>query len=191
MGGQHGPWCGGHTYPTECRDCMSPIFVFRCLHGSVVVFEKLGWPWPQHECAHEQNVDVGSAVLPQPTRWRRIGSKDWNVFAAGVEARLVDLAFDVALIIDTGASGVGCLAGYTSKGIVVAITTRDAKDHEIDLARLGFGVLATLPAAGSWRTKRFDFLEQPEAAGAVRQIFEHVLTIDHPSNLRAGEQIWW
>lgn len=50
------------------------------------------------------------------------------------------------------------------------------------------GVLTTLPAAGSWRAKRFDFLEQPEAAGALRQIFEHVLSVDPPSSVRAGEQ---
>jgi hypothetical protein len=34
----------------RCRECAERIFFFRCSHGSRVLFDELGPPWPQHDC---------------------------------------------------------------------------------------------------------------------------------------------
>lgn len=49
-GGPHGFDCHTQTVPMRCRDCQQRIFFFRCNHGSRVVFDELGPPWPQHDC---------------------------------------------------------------------------------------------------------------------------------------------
>lgn len=36
----------------RCRDCQRRIFFFQCNHGSRVLFDELGPPWPQHDCDH-------------------------------------------------------------------------------------------------------------------------------------------
>ena len=47
----HGPWCGSRTFPCDCRYCGAGIYFFSCVdHGSVVLFDDLGSPWPKHEC---------------------------------------------------------------------------------------------------------------------------------------------
>jgi len=47
----HGPWCGSRTFPLICRYCGMSIFFFSCEeHGSRVLFEELGSPWPVHAC---------------------------------------------------------------------------------------------------------------------------------------------
>jgi len=50
-GAIHGPWCGSRTYPTRCRDCGADVFYFSCNCGCKVFFDRLGWPWPIHDCA--------------------------------------------------------------------------------------------------------------------------------------------
>ena len=46
----HGWWCGARTYPTRCQYCRAEVFYFSCNCGSKVFFDKLGWPWPVHDC---------------------------------------------------------------------------------------------------------------------------------------------
>lgn len=46
----HGRRCNSQTFPTNCRDCGDPIFVFTCNCGSAVLFDELGQPWPKHRC---------------------------------------------------------------------------------------------------------------------------------------------
>lgn len=46
----HGVGCRTHTFPTKCRRCGDAVFFFRCSCGSRVFFDKLGWPWPEHDC---------------------------------------------------------------------------------------------------------------------------------------------
>lgn len=48
--GPHGWGCHTQTIPMRCRDCHERIFFFRCNHGSRVIFDELGPPWPQHDC---------------------------------------------------------------------------------------------------------------------------------------------
>jgi hypothetical protein len=48
--GPHGFGCHTATVPLRCRDCNERIFYFRCSHGSRVLFDDLGPPWPQHDC---------------------------------------------------------------------------------------------------------------------------------------------
>ena len=50
MFGTHGYWCNTKTFPLNCKACGSRIFYFQCDHGSRVLFDALGWPWPIHDC---------------------------------------------------------------------------------------------------------------------------------------------
>lgn len=82
----HGIFCQTWTYPTNCWDCGTRIFVFQCSCGSAVLFNALGGRWPLHECgttsAHveriirsdaewnrlriQQHID---AIRPGPKQW--------------------------------------------------------------------------------------------------------------------------
>lgn len=193
MSPRHGPWCGGRSYPTTCRDCGTPISVYQCGHGSVVLFQHLGSPWPRHSCLEVDStpMDVGSAAIPRPTRWRRVASQDWESFAVGVQSILDRLAFDTALIVETEVAGAGCLIGYTPRGLVVALPTNMAGEHHLTLARMGFIVSTTLPSPGSWRLRRFDFMEGERASGMFGDVLKELSGASVPSGLRAGEQVWW
>jgi hypothetical protein len=46
----HGPCCQTWHYSTKCWHCGKAIYVLQCTCGSAVLFESLGWPWPEHEC---------------------------------------------------------------------------------------------------------------------------------------------
>ena len=48
---QHGLFCITHTFPTKCRHCSDDVFFCYCTCGSQVFFDKLGPPWPEHNCA--------------------------------------------------------------------------------------------------------------------------------------------
>ena len=50
MPATHGWWCGAKTWPTKCPSCSQPVFFFQCDCGSKVFFDKLGEPWPVHDC---------------------------------------------------------------------------------------------------------------------------------------------
>ncbi len=66
MGAQHGSWCNAKTIPMTCKFCSAQIFWLSCDCGSSVLFDELGWPWPQHRC-------IGT--VPKPTL-SRLGTKD-------------------------------------------------------------------------------------------------------------------
>jgi hypothetical protein len=38
------------TFPTQCRYCKEPIFLYANPNGAFVIFDKLGSPWPKHDC---------------------------------------------------------------------------------------------------------------------------------------------
>ncbi len=46
----HGPLCNAKTFPMICGDCGNVFFFFSCDCGSRVRFDKLGPPWPIHDC---------------------------------------------------------------------------------------------------------------------------------------------
>ena len=46
----HGWWCNAVARPIKCAFCGNQIFLFVCDHGSKVLFERLGPPWPKHNC---------------------------------------------------------------------------------------------------------------------------------------------
>ena len=46
----HGRWCNAVARPIKCSFCGNQIFLFVCDHGSIVLFESLGPPWPKHNC---------------------------------------------------------------------------------------------------------------------------------------------
>lgn len=37
-------------FPTDCRYCGQPIFLFSSPEGGFTIFDELGIPWPKHEC---------------------------------------------------------------------------------------------------------------------------------------------
>ena len=54
MAARHGTWCNSRTFPMTCKYCGERIFYFTCDHGSRVLFDELGPPWPRHECIEYQ-----------------------------------------------------------------------------------------------------------------------------------------
>ena len=46
----HSSSCRTLSFPITCRDCHHPAFLFSCSCGSIVLFDKLGPPWPIHDC---------------------------------------------------------------------------------------------------------------------------------------------
>jgi len=66
MGAVHGWWCNSKTIPMTCKYCGDQIFWLSCDCGSSVLFDELGWPWPQHQCA---------GLAPKPTL-SRLGPDD-------------------------------------------------------------------------------------------------------------------
>ena len=42
--------CNAKTYPITCKYCGESVYYFSCDCGSSVFFEKLGDPWPRHNC---------------------------------------------------------------------------------------------------------------------------------------------
>ena len=44
----HGSECQTRTYPVLCWICGARIFHFRCSHGTSLLFDELGPPWPLH-----------------------------------------------------------------------------------------------------------------------------------------------
>ena len=58
----HGLICNATTFPLKCKYCSSGIFFFQCDHGSRVLFDSLGPPWPTHHC-----VNTGTRSTPRPS----------------------------------------------------------------------------------------------------------------------------
>lgn len=52
----HGPSCQTRIYPTDCWYCGAKIHVFQCTCESVVLFDKVGWPWPVHDCTNHKGI---------------------------------------------------------------------------------------------------------------------------------------
>ena len=48
----HGSDCVSTTYRADCRHCGASIYVYRCSHESVVLFDRLGGGWPMHQCSY-------------------------------------------------------------------------------------------------------------------------------------------
>lgn len=64
----HGPWCNTRTFPMRCRYCGESVFFFMCDHGSRVLFDRLGQPWPIHRCMESRQgwlkLDLGADIIP-------------------------------------------------------------------------------------------------------------------------------
>jgi hypothetical protein len=47
----HGPSCKKlFCRPSRCQGCGEGVFYWACTCGSSVLFDKLGEPWPKHQC---------------------------------------------------------------------------------------------------------------------------------------------
>ena len=62
---RHGPFCRSWTYPTSCWHCHQDIFVLQCSCGSAVLFDSLGWPWPEHNCTVKHGGWTSVGALPE------------------------------------------------------------------------------------------------------------------------------
>ena len=51
----HGLLCNTRTFPFNCMYCGSEVFFFSCDHGSRVLFDSLGSPWPRHQCGGSES----------------------------------------------------------------------------------------------------------------------------------------
>ncbi len=70
----HGEWCHATTWRARCRYCQREVFYFTCDHGCKVFFDRLGPPWPLHECREYLATVVGREQLER--YMRRTGSYD-------------------------------------------------------------------------------------------------------------------
>ena len=53
----HGPHCRTlFCWPSSCPDCRQEVFYWGCSCGSRVFFDRLGEPWPVHECARTRSL---------------------------------------------------------------------------------------------------------------------------------------
>jgi len=59
----HGWWCNARTYRTRCKYCGESVFFFTCDCGSKVLFDELGWPWPEHRCVQYLIAQYGKEVV--------------------------------------------------------------------------------------------------------------------------------
>src|SRR5687768_7638848 len=55
------------TFPLNCHICGLPIFIYRNTYGRPIAFEKLGHPWPKHNCRkktkREKTPDLFSSQI--------------------------------------------------------------------------------------------------------------------------------
>lgn len=63
----------GHSivFPTICRYCFRPIYLFAARNGGFAIFDHLGPPWPKHECYGIQQ-NVARYVILDVARFGRI-----------------------------------------------------------------------------------------------------------------------
>ena len=95
MSAIHGSWCNSVTWRTKCRSCKEQVFFFQCDCGSGVFFDKLGPPWPIHDCdtawarnlkrwkddSGGLNVEIGPGMT---VRWPPEGPIDQGVVTRAV-----------------------------------------------------------------------------------------------------------
>jgi hypothetical protein len=77
----HGPFCQSKTYPVKCWDCGKQIYIFQCTCGSTVLFDRLGSPWPIHDCGGEK----------LPTGWDAI--RKLQSMGVPIDQRVMEYAF--------------------------------------------------------------------------------------------------
>lgn len=60
----HARWCQTIASPTDCRTCGVRIWWFTCTCDSVVLFDALGPPWPEHPCFvfHSHRAQTGASA---------------------------------------------------------------------------------------------------------------------------------
>ncbi|GGJ71296.1 hypothetical protein [Deinococcus aquiradiocola] len=60
----------GKTFliPVDCWYCGQPIYIYANRHGSVVLFDDLGRPWPKHQCL-QAPAWLGDSSSLQPARF--------------------------------------------------------------------------------------------------------------------------
>ncbi len=77
----HGPFCRSKTFPVDCWDCGKRIYIFQCTCGSTVLFNRLGPPWPLHDCGGEK----------LPTGWDAI--RKLESMGVPIDERVMEYAF--------------------------------------------------------------------------------------------------
>ncbi len=72
MKGKRKDWCSAHqkkgwsrAIPCLCPTCKKDIFYFECSCGSRVFFDKLGPPWPVHDCEYSPKPDNALIYIKQ------------------------------------------------------------------------------------------------------------------------------
>ena len=73
MSAVHGLWCNSVTWRTKCRSCKEQVYFFQCDCGSGVFFDKLGPPWPIHNCDLKRWKDDAGGLNVEINRESRSG----------------------------------------------------------------------------------------------------------------------
>lgn len=58
------------TFPTRCKICRRKVFYYSNDCGSRVFFDKLGPPWPKHDCEYQDMLD---SLKWYAENWRESG----------------------------------------------------------------------------------------------------------------------
>lgn len=66
-GATHGAWCGTRVWPSRCPTCGAKVWFFSCDCGSKVFFDRLGDPWPRHDCDATWGRSLSRRVDPDGT----------------------------------------------------------------------------------------------------------------------------
>ena len=73
----HGPWCNHKAKPWKCK-CGRKVFFCSCAHGSKYFLDKLGDPWPPHQCQYYTPPDWALERLIEQRRLARLHRRREN-----------------------------------------------------------------------------------------------------------------
>ena len=65
--------CTTLVYPVKCRGCDRGIYILECSPcGSMVRFNRLGWPWPKHNCRRRYADEYSMSIENMRARGERM-----------------------------------------------------------------------------------------------------------------------
>lgn len=69
-------WTACFVVPNaSCPVCSAKVYYYQNKHGSRVLFDELGWPWPKHYCTNKSKTSALSRIsVPEPFIDRKRGA---------------------------------------------------------------------------------------------------------------------
>lgn len=92
----HGPWCRTRTFPMRCKLCGEGVFYFECNHGSRLLFDELGPPWPLHDhrnLSYDRKRDIAIGAVGKEATERYIATQMMTVRIDDTYVRRIQRAY--------------------------------------------------------------------------------------------------